>query len=173
MIAALLAAGCGGGEDEQTGDRPSDAPTTTVESTTTTLSVTEEVEGAFLAFNELSDRLRESPDPEDPALAELASGETLAAFTDALTTFQTTGWSARFGERDAVHVLSVTLVDAATATLLECSVEDRTEVKPSGETVGPYLDTYWTEWTLRNVDGSWRVDSSDAIERREGEHPCA
>jgi hypothetical protein len=173
VIAALLAAGCGGGgdEDEETGDRPSDATSTTVEATTTTLSVTEEVEAAFLAFNDMVTRLVQAPNPDDPEIAQRASGETLAGVTDSQTTLQTSGYRIEFGDRKSTEVIDVTLIDAGRATVLECSVDDRIEITPS-ESNGPFVQTYWTEWTLLLVDGVWLVDSSIGIERREGEHPC-
>lgn len=180
LIATLIAVGgmaaCGGGGgDGNQDDRDesgSEAAQTTVEPTTTSLSATQEVEAAFLAFNSMMDRLREAPDPDDPEIAQRASGETLAGIVDAQTTLQTTGFSARFGERDSVEVLSVTLVDADTALVRDCQVEELTEVNASGEQNGPFVHTFWTEWTLIKDGAAWLVDSSDGLERREGEHPC-
>lgn len=173
LVAVAAVTWCGGGDDGGEPDESaSETTATSVESTTTTLSPTQEVEAAFLAYNTMTDRLREAPDPEDPEIAQRASGETLAGLIDALTTLQTTGFSARFGERDSVEVLSVTLVDANTALVRDCQVEDLTEVNAAGETNGPFVRTFWTEWTLIKVDDVWLVDSSDGIERREGEHPC-
>lgn len=179
LIATLIAFGgmaaCGGGDDDSQGERDrsgSESTETSVEPTTTSLSITHEVEAAFLAFNSMMDRLREAPDPEDPEIAQRASGETLAGIVDAQTTLQTTGFSARFGERDSVEVLSVTLVDADTALVRDCQVEELTEVNASGEQNGPFVHTFWTEWTLIRDGAAWLVDSSDGLERREGEHPC-
>lgn len=163
---------CGGGGDSAEGEESGATTTSTPESTTTTLSPTQEVEEAFLAFSAMVDRLREAPDPNDPEIAQRTSGETLAGITDAQTTLQTTGVSARFGEQSSVQVLSVTLVDPTTALVRECKVEDLTEVNPAGETNGPFVRTYWTEWTLLRVGEAWLADSSEGIERRDGVHPC-
>lgn len=176
VVAGAGVAACSGGDggDSAEGEE-SRSPTTAAEApetTSTTLSPTQEVEEAFLAFDAMTHRLRESPDPEDPEIAQRASGETLAGITDATTTLQTTGFTMRFGERDSVQILSVTLVDPATAVVHECTVEDLTEVNAAGETNGPFIRTFWTEWTLVKAGDAWLVDSSDGIERREGEHPC-
>lgn len=173
LVSVGAVTSCGGGDDGGEPDESaSETTATSVESTTTTLSPTQEVEAAFLAYNTMTDRLREAPDPKDPEIAQRASGETLAGLIDAQTTLQTTGFSARFGERDSVQVLSVTLVDPDTALVRDCQVEDLTEVNAAGETNGPFVRTFWTEWTLIKVDDAWLVDSSNGIERRDGEHPC-
>ena len=174
LVAAPLLTACGGGGDDPPADGAAAAEesSTTAEQPTTTLDTYGEVRAAFLAFNSMTDRLRESPNPDDPEIAQRASGETLAGLTDAQTTLQTTGFSARFGARDSVEILSVNLIDASTAVLRDCQVEDLTEVDPSGQTNGPFVRTFWTEYTLIKVGEAWMVDSSDGIERREGEHPC-
>ena len=171
-VASIGLVSCGGGGDDPAEGEESASTTVAPESTSTTLTPTQEVEEAFLAFNAMMDRLREAPDPDDPEIAQRASGETLVGITDAATTMQTTGFSARFGERDSVDVLSVTLVDPATAIVRDCQVEDLTEVNAEGETNGPFVRTFWTEWTLIKVDDAWLVDSGNGVERREGVHPC-
>ena len=173
VVGVAACGGSGGGGDPAEGEESRSSTTTaSPESTTTTLSPTQEVEEAFLAFSAMMDRLRQSPDPDDPEIAQRASGETLAGITDAQTTLQTTGFSARFGERSSVQILSVRFLDPATALVRECKVEDLTEVNAAGEANGPFVRTYWTEWTLIKVGEAWIADSSDGIERREGEHPC-
>ena len=177
VVLVLTVAGgaaCGGGGDDPAEGEESASTTTstTPESTSTTLSPTQEVEEAFLAFDAMMDRLRESPNPDDPEIAQRASGETLAGITDATTTLHTTGFTMRFGERDSVQILSVGFVDRATALVRECTVEDLTEVNAAGETNGPFVRTYWTEWTMVKVGEAWLADSSDGIDEREGEHPC-
>lgn len=169
LIAATIGACSADAEpDEVDAD---DATSTTVEATSTTLSETEQVEAAFLAFNDMSDRLAADPDPTDPEIVARTSGEVRAGITDSLTTFETLGYRTEFGERDSVNVLEVRFDDAATAKVLECSVEDRMEITPAG-TSGPFLETYWTEWTLLAVNGEWIVDRGDPVDMREGEHPC-
>lgn len=174
VAATMVVAGCGGGggdDDDGGGSSPDDSTATTAESTTTTLSETEEVEAAFLAFDAMYTRLRESPNPDDPELAERASGETLAGITDSQTTMRTLGETAVFGERQATHVLGVEFPEPETAVVRECTVEDRTVNTRTGPD-GPFLATYWTDWTLLRVDGIWMVDHSKAIRRAEGEHSC-
>ena len=169
----MVVAGCGDGEgDDDGGGSSSDgSTTTTVASTTTTLSESEEVEAAFLAFDAMLDRLREAPDPDDPEIAQRASGEALASITDAQTTMYTLGETAVFGGRHATHVLGVE-VEGDVAVVHDCSVEDRTVNTPSGPD-GPFLTTYWTDWTLVRVNGAWLVDHSVGVRRIEGERPCA
>lgn len=172
LVAVGAVASCGGGDD---GGEPDESAAETtapsVESTTTTLSPTQEVETAFLAFDAMTLRLRATPSPDDPEIAQRASGETLAGIRRSQTTQHTAGLRVEFGERQATHVLEVSMVDSGTATLLGCTVDDRTEITPSG-TKGPFLETYWTEWTLLKVDGTWFVDSATPVDRREGEQPC-
>ena len=164
--------GSGGGGDPAEGEESRSSTTTaSPESTTTTLSPTQEVEEAFLAFKAMLQRLAQSPNPDDPEIVQRATGDTLAGVRQFQTTLQTLGHRAEYGARQATHILAVSTVDAATVTLRECTVDDRTEITPTG-TIGPVLETYWTEWTLREVDGTWFVDGSEAIDMRQGEQPC-
>ncbi len=167
-MAAVVVAGCGGGEgdDDGGGSSSDDSTTTTVASTTTTLSESEEVEAAFLAFDAMLHRLRESPNPDDPEIAERASGETLAGITDSQTTMRTLGETAVFGERDAIHVLEVEFDDADDGDWCSSArVEDMTTMTRRRARSVPFVTTYWTEWTLVRVDGTWMVDHSRGIRR--------
>jgi len=164
--------GSGGGGDPGEGKESRSSTTAaSPESTTTTLSPTQEVEEAFLAFNRMLLRLALSPNPDDPEIVQRASGDSLAGVVDFQTTLQTTGQRVEYGARRATHVLDVSMVDAVTATVLDCTVDDRTEITSSGAS-GPFLETYWTEWTLRQVDGAWFVDSGNPVEMQQGEQPC-
>ena len=174
--AALAAAciglvSCGGGGDDPAEREESASTSAAPEPTSTTLSPTQEVEAAFLAFDAMVERLAQAPNPDDPEIAQRASGEILAGVQQSQTTLRTTGYRAEFGERQATHILEVSIVDAATATLLDCSIDDRTEITPTGAK-GPFLETYWTEWTLRQVEGVWYVDSGDAVDMQQGEQSC-
>lgn len=175
-VCAALLGGCsgdaGGEEPDREGAGPRETTTVPVESSTTTLTETGEVRAAFEAYSLMMDRLVQSPNPDDPEIPQRASGNTLAGIIDHQRTIQTLGVTARFGDRQAMTILSAVITSPGTATVRECRVEDMTEVHQSGETLGPFLETYWTEYTLLEVDGVWRVDSSRAIERKEGEQPC-
>lgn len=178
LVSSVGAVASCGGDDSPAGgsersDRDEQSETTAAPdgATSTTLSPTQEVEQAFIAFNLMVERLAQAPNPDDPEIAQRASGETLAGIVDSQTTLQTTGVRAEYGERQATEVLGVTIVDESTALVSECTIEDLLEVGPS-ETRGPFVTTFWTEWTVRRVDDAWFVDSFERIGEQAGEHPC-
>ena len=170
-VACIGLASCGGGGDDPAEGEESASTSAAPEPTSTTLSPTQEVEAAFLAFDAMTLRLRAAPDPDDPEIAQRASGDVLAGISQSQTTQLTAGLRAEFGARQSIQLLDVSMVDSNTATVLGCAVDDRTEITPTGAK-GPFVETYWTEWTLVKVDGVWFVDHASPIERRDGEQPC-
>lgn len=172
LIATLAACGDDGGSGDAGTTAATSTSTTTVPSTSTTLDPASEVEQAYLAFHDMYTRLRETPDPDDSEIPERTTGHTRDALVSSQTTAKTLGERATFGTEGRVVVLGVDLVESETAVVRSCIVENLTITNPGGGRRGPEITTFIVDYTLSSDDGNWRVSSSRAVEKRDGQQPC-
>jgi hypothetical protein len=145
----------------------------TSERTTTTASPEAEVETAYLAFWDMAVRLAESPDPNDPEIAQRASGDALAGLVDGLRNLQSLNRHSEFGPLYEHAVLAVR-VDGDSAVVEDCAIDDSRIVDlESGEVVDESVVTEQLQVTLVRADNSaWRVDSSTRTNSWEGAVEC-
>jgi hypothetical protein len=175
-----LAAACGGGNDEPDQDSrrsttttaPADPTTTTPP--TTTLTPEEEVEAVYLELVEAVYRLVTTrPDPDDPALARLATEPVLGRMRDSLSTAQAEHHIVQPGPRSSHRIMSVVVEQPDRAVLRDCSVGNDTTVdQDDGRIVDEGLTTRVLEATLVSIDGQWLVSSIATVVRLDGEVPC-
>lgn len=166
---ALSAATCGDDED------PPDDTTSTTEadsSSSTTLSPEEEVEAAYLAFADMGTRLLQAPNPEDPEIAQRASGEALGDLVDGLTTLRASNQRYELGPAYGQEVLGVS-VTADSATAEVCVIEDSSRVEATtGEEIARGVTTSRWSATLLRTDQGWLVDEITEEENWDGEVAC-
>jgi hypothetical protein len=174
VIAALLVgvvagAACGGDDDD--GGRVQRS-TTTASTTTTAPTPEGAVETAYLAYWEMAQRLVEAPDPDDPEIAERATGRALETFTESLTTLEEAGRVVRHGPQHAHDVQSVD-VSGESAQVRDCAVDDASNVDlATDSTLDRGLITALYEATLVQQAGAWRVSELSQLDGWEGAVPC-
>jgi|SRR5829696_252158 len=172
-VAATLAAlpSCGGDDD---GDRPPSS--TTTPSTTSAEDATKaEVEAAYTTFVELSQRLTANPDPTDPQIDDVATGDVKDALINTLNRLQNSGRAIVVGDRTSSNVLSVDLVDQNTAVVRDCAVDDSQVIDvATGDVISEGLATGIFPVTLTHDGDQWRVsEAPDAEETWDGVAGCA
>lgn len=188
-------AGTGGGGNQQTLP-PSQPSTTDDAATTTTIDEQEAAEEALDAelraaheqFWETEALLFAAPDPNDPRLAEVATGLTLALVRESLATRQVEGITSAPPPGPSVssrEVMSVDWdgrgdVDPATVTeavVESCIVDDSVSYGPDGLVIAEDVDHQpgTARWELTFVveDGTWKVTQSDVFDQVDGVQPCA
>jgi hypothetical protein len=161
-VLVLTGATCSG-DDDDTADDTSTTPTTE--------SPEAEVEAAYLAFWDMAVRLAESPDPDDPEIAERSSGDARDDLVAGLTALRDNDRHSEFGERYEHDVLSVS-VDGDTATLEDCAVDDSKIVNGQGETVVEGVGTEKLRVTLNHDGNSWIVAELVQVDAWEGAVEC-
>ncbi len=194
----VLLAGCGSDDDGATGSttaldrttstaRPSTTggatgtsssttPTSTDGSATTLDPANQAIVDAYVGYWEA--RLAANtgtPNPQDPALAQYATGNQLEAVIaetqqnlDKGRAFQPAPNPANFRR------VTVVSVDGDRAEVQECFVDDTQVVERStGRVLNDAVSTQSVLGTLRLVDGSWRVSGSELVQRWEGVAGCA
>jgi hypothetical protein len=161
-VLALTAGTCSSDDDsDSTSDR-----------TTTTVSPETEVETAYLAFWDMAVRLAESPDPNDPEIAQRASGDALTDLVDGLQSLQSQGRHSEFGPRYGHDVLSVKIV-GDTATVEDCAIDDSKIVnRETGEVVVEGIGTERLSATVLRTDDGWVVDKFVQVEAWQGAVEC-
>ncbi|HEY8544176.1 MAG TPA: hypothetical protein VIL36_03980 [Acidimicrobiales bacterium] len=118
------------------------------------------VEAAYVAFQEMVERLVITPDPDDPEIAERATGAAHDEVVATLDGFDRNGQAVEFGTRHEHHVYDVQ-VDGDTATVLDCLVSDRRVVDESSRRIvrsdpeGGAAQVLTA--TLVREDGDWKV----------------
>jgi hypothetical protein len=123
----------------------------------------QQVEATYEAYWERREHAIKFPDPDDPALAEVASGAALDELTDTVTHLERVGQQGQFGALDSHHVYDVELDSDTTATVSDCALSDaRITVAATGEVVrtDPLEGTpfIYTATLRRSDDERWRVD---------------
>lgn len=116
-----------------------------------------------------------TPNPDDPALREYATGEQLDTVVAETRTNLEQGLA--FRQADDPHdVQRVTVVDVDgdRAVVQECVVSDGVIVRrDTGEVVNDDVVTDNVRGELQRVDGVWRVSAARLVQRWEGVAGCA
>ena len=128
----------------------------------------QDVAATYEAFWERREHALKFPDPDDPGLAEVASGAALDELTDTVTHLEQVGQQGQFGALDSHHVYDVQIAGDTTATVSDCALSDaRITVIATGEVVrtdppegAPFI---YTATLLRSDDGRWRVDDLSRV----------
>jgi hypothetical protein len=178
LTGLLVVSGMACGDDDDDGETGTDA--TAAETTTTTptadpLTPEEEAKAVYLEFVEVVDRLvTESPDPDDPALAELAVDPVLSDVRDSLTTLAAENQVWQAGDRSSHAVYEARIDTSGNAVLRACVVENDVLVdRDNGLLVRePPLTTRDLRVTVVRTDAGWAVSSVDTTRAMDGEAEC-
>jgi hypothetical protein len=167
---------CSGDDDdgEETGTGPTAADTTTPP-TTSPVTPEEEAKAVYLEFVDVVDRLvTESPDPDDPALAELAVDPVLSDVQASLTTLVAENQIWRPGDRSSHDVYDASIDTSGNALLRACVVENDVLVDQDDGSVvrEPPLMTRDLLVTVQQTDAGWAVSSVDTTRAIDGEAEC-
>lgn len=192
----ILIAGCGSDSDPLGGSTTSTDPTTTTSGTSPTTAMTgttttvvstsdpstpvdtthqaiiEAYEGywdARIAAN------TGTPNPQDPALAQFATGNQLEAVIKETQENLDQGRAFLAAPNPATfRQVTVVSVDGDRAEVQECFVDDGQLIeRATGAVINDTVATQSVLGTLRLVDGTWKVSGSDLIQRWEGVAGCA
>ncbi|HEY8526849.1 MAG TPA: hypothetical protein VIL48_17895 [Acidimicrobiales bacterium] len=172
VLAALVAVGCGGGDNGPPGSTRLPGSSTTTAPTTSTTTVESAVEEAYLAYWEMGERLLQDPDPDDPEILSRTTGRLRAEMIESLTTLRAQGRRVRYGPRYGHHVLSVS-VESDVAEVVDCLVDDgevidvRTERRVSGG-----LLTVRHRTTMVREAGAWKASEAAQDGTWEGVSRC-
>jgi hypothetical protein len=198
VIGVLVVGGVGCGDD----DAPATPATTTeaatsdsTTSTTSEVSTTDDSAGrsgsgttapATSAEQDVVDRYvaywdarfaanSGTPNPDDPALREYATGGQLDAVIAETQANLDQGLAFRRAD-DPHDVQHVTVVEIASdrAVVQECVVSDGVVVRrDTGEVVNDDVATHNVRGELQRVDGVWRVSAARLVQQWEGVAGCA
>lgn len=132
-----------------------------------------DVRAAYVAYQQMFERLVIAPDPDDPEIAQRASGAAQDEVVEVLGGYDSAGQAVEFGTRHEHHVFDVA-VQGDTATVLDCFVSDARVVDESsrqivrGDPEGGSASVVTA--TLVPDGGEWRVDRTEAtaVEPPEG-----
>lgn len=194
VLVAVLAA-CGDddapGASATTTEPPATSSTSTRASTSTTdeddgPSTTEPASPATSAEQEIIDRYvaywharfaanSGTPNPDDPALREYATGEQLDAVIAETRTNLEQGVAFRRADDPAeFQRVTVVEVDGDRAVVQECVVSDGVIVRrDTGAVVNDDVATHNVRGELERVDGVWRVSAARLVQQWEGVAGCA
>lgn len=195
LTALLLTAGsCGDdGEASPATTTTTEASTSTTGSTSTTSSTTSTTEGTTATTapgttpeQEVIDRYigywnarftanEGTPDPDDPALREFATGEQLDAVIAETQSNLDEGLAfQRSAEPHNIQRVTVIEIDGDRAVVQECVVSDGVIVRrDTGEVVNDDVNTHNVQAELTRIDGVWKVSSARLLQRFEGVSGCA
>jgi hypothetical protein len=155
-------------------DSQSEAAATT---TTAPADPKAEVEQAYRAYNAMVDRLFAAPDPDDPQITQLATGDARDQLVSALSAFVATGDVAHFGPTRSLTILTID-VSGDEATVRACFVDESGRYDAAtGEAIEPMrVATIVDTTSLVRHDGIWQVSfvkDPGADEQWLGVHECA
>lgn len=197
VLTALLltAASCGDdGEASPASTTTTEAATSTTGSTTSTTSSTasttegttattapgttpeQEVIDRYVGYWNARFTANEgTPDPNDPALREFATGEQLDAVIAETQTNLDEGLAfQRPAEPHNIQRITVIEIEGDHAVVQECVVSDGVIVRrDTGEVVNDEVNTHNVQAELTRVDGVWKVSSARLLQRFEGVSGCA
>lgn len=199
LIAASLATSCGGDDDppaasgeptstirDTTDGSSSTAGTGSTTPTTSTTNVTSTTGPASSPEQEVIDRYvaywearfaanSGTPNPDDPALREYATGAQLDAVVAETQSNLDNGLALRRRDDPAnIRRVTVVSIEGDHAVVQECFVDDGLVVRrDTGEAVNDTIATHNVRGELGRVDGAWRVAEARLIQRWEGVAGCA
>lgn len=162
---------------------PPEATNTPLEPTSTTSptpsseqSVEDEVIARYIAYWDARFAANsDTPNPDDPALREYATGDQLEAVIAETQANLDQGLAFRRAENPAeVQRVEVVEIDRDHAVVQECVVSDGVIIRrDTGEVVNDEVATHNVRGELLRVDGAWRVSAAELIQRWEGVAGCA
>jgi hypothetical protein len=193
LVGVLLAAGCSSGSTpaspattEHSAAPASSGPD---RSTTTTTGaepgldsdaaesvISNEIVGRYVAFwDARRDANAGIPNPDLPALRELATGEQLAAVIRETRKNLDDGLA--FQDRSsptAIQRVRLVNVEGDRARVLECVVDDALVIRrATGAVTDDTVATHNVLADLERIDGAWRVSAVRLVQRWEGVAGCA
>jgi hypothetical protein len=196
--AAVLLVSCGGDDDDSDALPEDETTSTTTDRTTTTRSDTttstsgdsptttgrgtpadsteQEIIDRYVAFWQARFAANSgAPNPDDPALAEYATGEQLTAVVAETQRNLDGGLAFRARENPAnFREVTVLSVDGNHAVVQECFVDDGLVVeRATGDVVNDTVATHSVRGELDRVQGEWRVSRTQLVQRWEGVNGCA
>jgi hypothetical protein len=197
LIVAAIAGACGGGSPSEDLGGPtngthadetvvsSDPPNSTVatDPVGATTSVTDPVDPAqqeiidsYVAYWDARFKANSGvPNPQDPALAQFATGRQLDAVI-AETQGNLDAGRALRAAANPVNFRRVTVVsvDGDKAVIQECFVDDAVVIeRDTGAVINDAVATHNVQADLVRIDGQWRVSAATLIQRWEGVSGCA
>ena len=197
IAAALLlaATSCGDdGEASPASTTTTEASTSSTESTTSTTSETTTATDASTATTapgtsaeqEVIDRYigywnarfeanSGTPDPNDPALREYATGEQLETVIAETQSNLDQGLAfQRAAEPHDIQRVTVVEIEGDRALVQECVVADGVVVRrDTGEVVNDEVNTHNVQAEMLRVDGVWKVSEARLLQQFEGVAGCA
>ena len=201
LAAASLAASCSGDDDppeasgqptstirdgSTTGDSSTTSGTGSTTATTSATGVTsttgapsspeQEVIDRYVAYWEARFAANSgTPNPDDPALREYATGAQLVAVVAETQSNLDNGLALRRRDDPAnIRRVTVVSIEGDHAVVQECFVDDGLVVRhDTGEAVNDTIATHNVRGELDRVDGAWRVAEARLIQRWEGVAGCA
>jgi hypothetical protein len=116
-----------------------------------------------------------TPNPNDPALAEYATGDQLTAVVAETQENLNEGRAFRARPDPAdFRQVTVVSVEGDQAVVQECFVDDGLVIeRATGDVVNDTIATHNVRGELARVDGEWRVSSTRLVQRWEGVNGCA
>jgi hypothetical protein len=193
----LLVASCGGDDDSDASPEPetstTEARTTTTSRASSTTSTTrnsstttnagnpgssgeQEIIDRYVAFWDARFAANSgTPNPNDPALAEYATGAQLTAVVAETQENLDEGLAFRARPDPAdFRQVTVVSVEGDQAVVQECFVDDGLVIeRATGDVVNDTIATHSVRGELARVDGEWRVSSTRLVQRWEGVNGCA
>jgi len=188
VATALLIAACSGGGDEisEPASTTSRAPTTASTTSTSTTTSTSPPDGSQSDDQELVDRYvgfwdarlaanEAPPNPDDPALAEFATGPQLDNVMAETRQRLDDGLALRSADPSRTsHDVTVISQTADRAELQDCFVNDGIVYRPdTGEVVDDSVVTRSVSADMVLVDGVWKLERATVVQQWEGIAGCA
>lgn len=125
-----------------------------------------DAQAAYVAYQEMLERLVIAPDPDDPEIAQRATGAARDDVVATLGGYDGNGQAVEFGTRHEHHVYDVA-VDGDTATVLDCFVSDARVVDESSRQVvrgDPEGGSASVVTATLVIDGdAWKVERIEAV----------
>lgn len=190
--ASLLAVACSDDDSsspttttypDRSSSTASTSSTTTTATTTTSMpptstgqAVEEQIVARYLGYWEARFTANSgTPNPDDPALREYATGEQLDAVIAETQANLDQGLAFRRATNPAnMQRVDVIDVDGDQAVVQECVVSDGVIIRSeTGEIVNDDVATHNVRGELTRVDGVWRVSAAQLVQRWEGVAGCA
>ena len=158
----------GGAPGEDTGDSEDDGTQVGdgVGDNAAAAGTAADAQAAYVAYQQMFERLVITPDPDDPEIAERSTGAAHDEVVATLDGYDSGGLAVEFGTRHEHHVYDVA-VDGDTATVLDCFVSDARVVDESsrqvvrGDPEGGSASVVTA--TLVRDGNDWKVERTEAV----------
>ena len=179
LFALLALVACRDGDDPiSASTSTTSGPTSTTEpaTTTTTLDPQADVIARYRMFWQVRfEANREPVNPDDPRFAEYATGQQLVNVVKETRERRDNGLAIRRPEASVADLrVNVLEIDGDTARLQDCTVDDGVVYRvDGGDVVDNQVVTYSVVATMRRVDGTWKLDHTNVIQKWEGVAGCA